>query len=454
MDQQVSLFDQTQPPRIEGVSRVVAYIGKLLSQNKSLQGLRVRGEVSAPTKSAAGHIYFDLKERADVLKCVIWASNAPALPAIKNGDEIVVSGEWGIYAARSTFQLFVTAIELTGIGNLYAQFEALKEKFRKEGLFEPGRKRPMPAFPVRIALVSARGKGAEDFESIVGRVAPQVAIQFVETRVQGDGAAIDIGEAIDKASRRDVDVIVLARGGGSYEDLFQFNLEPVVRAIVRAQRPVLSAIGHTGDVHLSDLVADHTCETPSSAAQYFGGIRETFLRRIERLDRRSWELVRTLKRERDQSLDFTIGALDRAARSVTGERASTLLRLERRLDAQTPIVRLTARRQRFDRLSSQLAAIARHALAPATSRLETGGDRLERLQAVALNSAAQRRAGLDVRLQAIDPEAPLERGYAIVTDATGKLVRDVDVVREGDVVRARLQRGTLDARVERKALDG
>ncbi|HEY8298111.1 MAG TPA: exodeoxyribonuclease VII large subunit [Candidatus Baltobacteraceae bacterium] len=452
--EQGSLFDQAQPPRVEGVSRVVAYIGKLLGANKNLQGLRVRGEVSSPSRSAAGHIYFDLKERTDILKCVIWSSSANGLPAIKNGDEIIVSGEWGIYGARSTFQLFVNAIELTGIGNLYAQFEALKERFRAEGLFESARKRPMPAFPRRIAVISARGKGAEDFSTIVARLAPHLEIEFVESRVQGDGAAIEIGEAIDRASRLAVDVIVLARGGGSYEDLFQFNLEPVVRAIVRSKRPVLSAIGHTGDVHLSDLVADYTRETPSSAAQYFGEIRESYARRIERLDGRLWEQLRALKRTHDQRLDVAAAALDRAARTLAGDRRSTLLQLERKLDALTPIVRLTQRRQRFDRLVSMLTASARHVLAPAGARLIDAGARLARAQTGATKEPFARLRAFEMQLNDRDPLAVLARGYAIVTDARGHILKDVDSVEAGEVVSARLARGTLAARVERKGLDG
>ncbi len=417
-------------------------------------GLRVRGEVSERSVSAAGHTYFALKERADILKCVIWAGNARTLPAFKDGDEIIVSGDWGIYAPQSRFQLSVTSVELSGVGKLYAQFEAFKERFRNEGLFEAGRKRPMPAFPQRVALVSARGKGAEDFQTIVRRLAPQIEIAFVETRVQGDGAAIDIGEAIDHAGKLAADVIVLTRGGGSYEDLFQYNLEPVVRAIVRSNLPVLSAIGHAGDVHLSDLVADFTYETPSSAAEYFGGIRTGFLRRIERLDSELMQHLRAIKRARDQSLDVVVDALARTARSAARDRRSTLLALERRLDAQTPIVRMAERRRRFDRLHSQLAAAARHALAPGMTRLSNTQERLARLQSSTLTVSTQTRNVLEARLNAANPDAPLERGYAVVTDAQGRPLRTVDAVSRGDAIRARLQHGTLEARVEGKSLDG
>src|SRR5581483_10707844 len=158
------------------------------------------------------------------------------------------------FSQRSQYQLIVKSIELSGIGILYAQFEALKKRFREEGLCEPQRKRPLPEFPRRIAVVSARGsKAIEDFLQTIARRAPFIEIEFIETLLQGDGAEIEIGAAIDRASRLDVDVIVVTRGGGSYEDLFPFNREPVVRAIIRSKHPVISAVGHTDDVHLSDF---------------------------------------------------------------------------------------------------------------------------------------------------------------------------------------------------------
>ncbi|MBV9272154.1 MAG: exodeoxyribonuclease VII large subunit, partial [Candidatus Eremiobacteraeota bacterium] len=185
-------------PRVEGVSRVVNYIQRIIAENKTLATLRVRGEVSELNRSPAGHLYFNLKENADILKCIVWASNAEDLAPFKNGDEVIVAGEFGTYAQRSVYQLYVAELEHTGIGKLYAQFEALKEKFRREGLFESARKRPMPSFPQRIALVSAAGKGAEDFLKTIGKRAPQITVEFVETRVQGDGAEIEIADAIDR----------------------------------------------------------------------------------------------------------------------------------------------------------------------------------------------------------------------------------------------------------------
>lgn len=433
-------------PRVEGVSRVVNYIQRIIAENKTLAILRVRGEVSELNRSPAGHLYFNLKENADILKCVVWASNADDLPPFKNGDEVVAAGEFGTYAQRSVYQLYVAELEHTGIGKLYAQFEALKEKFRREGLFEAARKRRMPQFPLRVALVSAAGKGAEDFVETMKRRAPHVTVEFVPTRVQGDGAEIEIGDAIDRAGRMHVDVIVVARGGGSYEDLFPFNLEPVVRAIVRAKVPVLSAIGHTGDVHVSDLVADKACETPSNAAQYFGEIRDAYLGRTERAKRQLEHALRTLLGTRMQRFDYAQGGLARVARNFTAERHQRLVAFERRLDAQTPKRRLDERAQRFQRALSRLDAVRPHLFTGAQQRLRNASALLGRVSEP-LRRANERFRILCAGLDALDPRKPLERGYAIVT-YDGKPLHDAAAVSQGAQIEAQLQRGSLLARVE------
>ncbi len=455
---QDSLFSHPRAPAqpivepVQGVSRVVDYIRRLISQNKTLAGIRVRGEVSG-FSNVNGRLYFDLKENTDVLKCVVWASDAQRLPPFKDGDEIICGGEYGAFAQRSQYQLFVKNVELTGIGALYAQFEALKEKFREEGLFEQERKRALPAFPRRIALVSARGKGAEDFLATIAKRAPFIDVQFVETRVQGDGAQIDIGEAIDKASKLDVDLIVVTRGGGSYEDLFPFNLEPVVRAIVRARHPVLSAIGHTGDVHVSDYVADLVCETPSNAAQYFGEIGDRFLSRVQRAQTQLERSIRTTLGNAGQRMDSASKDLRHAARGYVPSRQSMLHVLERRLNAQTPQQRLAQRFARLTELRSQLAAAARYYAAPRVERLNRLRESFERLHGSALRSHLERLRHLDTRLTGLDPQALLARGYAIVT-FEGRAVRDPDAVPVGARIEVEVQRGKLIARVEEKESNG
>lgn len=433
---QDSLFSRPQPrqepvEQVQGVTKVVDYIRRIIALNKTLAGIRVRGEVSG-LSNKNGRLYFKLKEGSDVLECVVWAGDAPKLPPFKDGDEIICGGDYGTYSPRSQYQLMVKSVELTGAGVLFAQFEALKEKFRKEGLFEKGRKRPMPQFPRRVAVISAQGgRGVEDFFTTIAREAPFVDLIPVPTRVEGDGAEIDIAEAIDKASRMDVDAIVLTRGGGPYESLFPFNREPVVRAIVRAKHPVLSAIGHTGDVLLSDFVADETCETPSNAAHYFGSIGKNFLTRVQRAQTDIERAMQRIYTVRAQRFDEIAGALERAAQNQLRDRERRVHQMVRRLDNQTPQRRLAQRGERIVGLRSRLEVLARHAL----------------------TKPAQQRALLAARLDASNPRSPLERGYAIVT-LEGRAVRDAAAVPQGAIIEAQVQRGKLVARVEGKDLNG
>jgi exodeoxyribonuclease VII large subunit len=431
---------------VQGVSRVVDYIRRLIAQNKTLASIRVRGEVSN-LSNRNGRLYFDLKENTDVLKCVVWASETPKLAPFKDGDEVICGGEYGTYAARSQYQLFIKSVELTGIGALYAQFEALKQKFRAEGLFDEGRKRPLPPFPRRVALVSAKGKGAEDFLTTIAKRASFIDVTFVETRLQGDGAQIDIAEAIDKASKLDVDVIVLTRGGGSYEDLFPFNLEPVVRAIVRARRPVLSAIGHTGDVHLSDYVADYACETPSNAAQYFGEIGDRFLGRVQTAHTQLERSLRAALSNAGQRLDSATKDLRHSMQSYVPARQRALALLERRLNKQTPQQRLAQRFERLSTLRTQLTSAGRYYAAPHVQRVRGLREGLDRLHSGALRAQGERLRHFETLLTALDPKALLARGYAIVT-FDGRAVRDPAVVPKGAQIQAHVQHGKLIAVVE------
>ena len=409
---------------VYGVSRVVAYIKRLISENRQLASIDVGGEVS-DRQDRNGRIYFNLKEGTDLLKCVVWSDVAAKLPPFENGDAVVVSGAFTTYPAQSVYQLDVKALEPTGIGKLYARFETLRKKLEAEGLFENARKRPMPRFPQRVALISARGKGAEDFQTTMLKRAPHVRIEFIETLVQGIDAPVDIAKKLDIASNMDVDVIVLARGGGSYEDLFAFNEEPVVRAIVRAKHPVLTAIAHTANLHLADAVADKVCETPSNGAQYFGEIRDAYQRRLEAVVVRLDRALRDQQRARAQRFDFVVSRLQRTAKGFTDPTRGRLLMLEKRLAAQTPAARLAVRQRRLGETKLRFETASRNAM---NLRLNS----LERLR---------------LRLDALDPQAPLERGYAMLFHE-GRLVREAAAVRDGERLEARVQRGTLTVRVE------
>lgn len=415
--------DQAQR-RVYGVSRVVAYIKRIIGENRQLASIDVSGEVS-DLQRHNGRVYFNLKEGADLLKCVVWSDTAAKLPPFADGDAVIVSGNFTAYTAQSVYQLDVRALEPTGIGKLYARFETLRRKLEAEGLFDPARKRPMPRFPRRVALISARGKGAGDFLEKMPQRAPHVQIVFIETLVQGTDAPVEMAKALDRASAMDVDVIVLARGGGSYEDLFAFNEEPVVRAIVRAKHPVLTAIAHTADVHLADMVADHVEATPSNAAHYFGVIRDEYARRLEQLTARLDRALRDQQRVRAQRYDHLSDRFARAARGFVDRKRHGLLLLEKRLAVQTPVARLSARQRRLAELQMRLRTAGPAFIAARLNRVER----------------------MNLKLAALDPQAPLQRGYAMLFH-DGLLVRDASAVPDGDRVEARVQHGALIARVE------
>lgn len=413
--------------------------------------LGVSGEISEWTPRNNG-VYFKLKDSSGLLECFAYHDKARKFGELPVGSAVVAYGSVRVAVWRSRYELLVEHVKLTGIGELYRQYEALKERFRRLGYFERARKRAIPAFPRAVALISARGKGAEDFMTTLRDRTPQVDVEFIETRVQGLGADVEIAEALDRASRAAVDVVVLARGGGSYEDLFAFNREPVVMAIVRSTKPIITGIGHTADHHLSDDVADYVCETPSNAAQFIASLwlrgGEKLARLMMRLEREMREIL-TRAAERGDELDEKIAA---AWERSLWQRRQRLSNLERRIASRNPALLLNARIRRLAELSTALRNWPQRALERRRHLLDARGQRLE---SAATSFLLQRRnafALLTGRLHAVDPTRPLERGYAIVTHA-GRALRDASEITPGAPIEAQLYHGRLAARVERVIAD-
>jgi exodeoxyribonuclease VII large subunit len=407
------------------VSQFSERLRRWLEKRPELQRIAIIGEISGWKPQPNGNIFFNLKDDRALLRCFVFWSDAKRLPAVGDGVAVVAIGTVGIWEKTSEYQLRVIEIAPRGIGAIAAKVEALRKRLAAEGLFEQKRKREFARFPRRVALVSARGKGADDFETTLREKSPHVAIAFIETRVQGDGAEIDIADAIDRASREDVDAIILLRGGGSYEDRYPFNTEAVVRAIVRSGQPVVTAIGHTGDRHLADEVADAVFKTPTAAAEYIAGPWVEVVTRIahqKQLLRRAIEKL-VVERARD------LAAYDRALTVAVDRRVSNagrrVLELQNRLERQNP----------------------RHRLSLRDKRLTVVRGRLEGLRERFFSTRANQVALAKGRLFALNPEGPLERGYAIVTRA-GRALRDASEVSSGDAIEARLYRGIISARVE------
>jgi len=470
--------DAAPTPRVWGVRELLNYLARQLRFDPKIQELGVRGEVTdLSPASGAGHVYFALKEPSGaLLKCFVRNTAARALPKIENGVEAIAFGSLGTYEYRSQFQLFVTGVQLVGAGALAAVYERMKRKLEAQGLFDPSRKRPIPRFPFHIALVSSPdAEGANDFLGIVRRV-PAVAVSIHRTVVQGPAAPESIARAIGVASRSGADVIVLARGGGSDEDRLPFNEEIVARAIAAAHVPVITAIGHRGDHHIADDVADREVATPTAAAELlvaeFEGVerrlraatermRSVVDGRVERHRSRLRLLAHSPYLQRfDRLTDARAERVDRllelvtARRSVVVHRKTQQLRaLEARLGPVDPRARLAERRGRLAALSASLGT------AWANDRTHAERDLRDAVRGLApalsgrLLRATSRAALLAARLAGKDPEAILQQGYAIVR-SDGRIVRDAATLRIGAILEAQLSRGTVRARVEETRSDG
>lgn len=436
-------------------SRLGRYLERKLNDDKHLRYVGVQGEVSNLRPQANGTLYFSLKDRDAVLQCVAFAERAATFPAIENGADVVAYGEVKVWSKASGYQLVAARLELTGIGVLHARFEELRLRLDREGLFADGRKRALPRTPFRVALVgSPSGDGTNDFLTQARQRAPHVAIRVFATAVNGLQAAPEIARAIATADSDGADLLVVVRGGGSYEDLFGFNDERVVRAIVRCKTPTVAAIGHERDVTLCELAADRAASTPSKAAQTVLPQREELLRGVRRLateSERAFALRIERKHRQLERIEQRSPLAD--VSRLLAKRRQLLDGLNIALEKRSPQARLSQRRGRVERLAATLAGIERRLI---VARRERFARIAPRLAATAERVVEKRRAAfatLAGKLVSNDPDALLERGYAIVR-AGGRIVRDPAEAPPGTAVEAQVARGTLRARVEREFANG
>jgi exodeoxyribonuclease VII large subunit len=422
----MKLFEEARPVLQLTVSQFSERLRQWLAKRPELQRIAIVGEISGWKPQPTGNIFFALKDDRAILRCFVYSSDAKRLPAVRDGVAVVATGTIGIWEKTSEYQLRVVEIAPLGVGAIAAKVEALRKKLQAEGLFDESRKRKFARFPRRVALVSARGKGADDFETTLREKSPNVTVKFIETRVQGDGAEIDIADAIDRASREDVDAVIVLRGGGSYEDRYPFNTEAVVRAIVRARHPVVTAIGHTGDRHLADEVADAVFKTPTAAAEYIAGSWIEVIGRMARQQQLLGRAIESVVVERARDLAAADQALNVAIDRRFSRIGRRVLELQNRVERQNP----------------------RHRVAERAMRLTAARSKLESLRDRVFSARTNRVALAKSRLLSLNPEGPLERGYAIVT-LGGRALRDVREVSIGEAIEAQLYRGSLAARVER-----
>jgi exodeoxyribonuclease VII large subunit len=448
----MTLFDDPQVLQLT-VSEFADRLRQWLERRPELRRIAIAGEISEWKPQTNGNVYFNLKDDRAVLRCFAFRNEARIFPDVSDGAAVVATGAVGIWERRSEYQLRVLDIAPFGVGAIAAKVEALRRRLQAEGIFDQARKRVFPRFPRRVALVSARGKGAADFESTLRERAPNVRAIFVETRVQGDGAELDIADALERASREDVDAVVVLRGGGSYEDRYPFNTEVVVRAIVRSRHPVVTAIGHTGDHHLADAVADAVFKTPTAAAEYIAGSWSEVTTRLSHQSERLARAIDSIVVRASQLRDAGNSELERAGLRVAGAKRASLAVRVGRLERQNPQRLLADVRTRLAQGSGRIDTAAARLIASKVRGWTATRERMDRaitaVQTSAASGLARRQGGLD----RCDPLAPLARGYAIVT-TNGTVVRNAAALHPGDPIEARLERGMLVARVETVSPNG
>ncbi len=417
----------------------------------SLPSVWVSGEISNFSRPASGHWYFTLKDDRAQLRCAMFKNvNYYVRPQPKDGDAVLLRAKVGIYPARGELQLIVEHLEAAGTGALLRAFEQLKAKLAAEGLFDAALKRPLPKLPRRIGIVtSGTGAALQDILNALRRRWPLAEVALYPVPVQGKEAPPAIIRALRELPvRAPVDVILLARGGGSLEDLWAFNDEGVARAIRACPVPVVSGVGHEIDFTIADFAADVRAATPTAAAELATpDIGERYSqvdtldialitltrRRLLALRERLMQLsarVQTLHpgrrlHERAQRLDELDERLRHAMRARLAAKRDALLRAGRRFDTAAPLPKLLARRERVAMLASRLRLQGRNLLTDRSSRLR---------QAEAL-------------LNSLNPSAVLERGYALALSADGSVLRDAAAVATGERVTIRLGRGGFDADV-------
>lgn len=325
-------------PRVLTVSELTHDIKEVLEN--IFTSVRVEGEISNLRQPSSGHMYFSLKDQASQIRCVFFRHASLGLKfALKDGLKVILSGRVGVYEKDGQYQFYVNSVEPKGQGALQLAFEQLKEKLAKEGLFDEGRKRPLPFLPKTIGIVtSPTGAVIRDMLHVLARRFPAAHVLLNPVRVQGEGAAEEIVTAIKEFNEwNNVDVIILARGGGSLEDLWCFNEESVARAIAHSQIPILSAIGHETDTTIADFVADCRAPTPSAAAEIVMPSRQELDEKIENLVRYLWRSLSDFVPQYTQRLDGLLEGLSRGVFRLLDQEKMRLQGLMSQLEALNPL---------------------------------------------------------------------------------------------------------------------
>ncbi len=410
----------------------------------------VEGELSNIARPASGHVYFTLKDRNAQVRCAIFKQQASRVrDLLRDGLLVRVRGRVSLYEGRGDYQMILDSVEAAGDGALRLAFEALKTALQAEGLFAQERKRALPKYPQRIGVItSPSGAVLHDIVSVFARRAPHVQLTLIPTAVQGREATVQIVRALALADSAQYDALILARGGGSLEDLWCFNEEAVARAVADCQTPIVSAIGHETDVSISDFVADIRAPTPSAAAELLAPDRAELLNRLRSAERqlglRANEAL-TRKRMQLQHLHQRLRHPRERLQQHNQRLDDLTLRLQRAIHAQ-----VQWRNQNHNHLQARLAAQhPQEALTAHQQQLKNLQLRLARATEFNLKQTKQRLHALLQTLHVVSPLATLDRGYSILmTKNEQHIIRSIDAVQPAQTVQARLADGYLTLQVQ------
>ena len=409
----------------------------------------VEGELSGFSRPSSGHWYFSLKDQKCQIRCAMFrGANQRIRTLPREGDQIRIRGKVTLYENRGDFQIIVEHLEPAGLGALQQAFEALKARLQGEGLFDPARKKPIPATPRHIGVVtSPTGAAIHDILTVLKRRCPAIPVTLYPTAVQGQAATADIVQAIDRAQRHGLaDVLIIGRGGGSLEDLWCFNEEAVARAIAACPIPTVSAVGHEVDVTIADFVADLRAPTPSAAAEKISPDQQDWLRRLAEQQGRLGQSARRLLQRLHNQLGHLSARLRDPRRELL-EKAQRMDELELRLNKAIRD-RLDQQKQKTDYLLQRMSAQSpRRTLKTASEQTQQLEERLTLAARHLLRQKDERLQHIAQTLHAVSPLATLGRGYAIVKDDNDRIVRKAGDLVTGSQITARLGHGSVSARV-------
>lgn len=427
------------------VSELNALAKNLLEDH--LHGLWVAGEVSNLTRAASGHYYFSLKDSRAQVRCAMFKGAAARLGSpLKEGDHIEVSGKISIYEARGEFQITVNEVRMVGLGRLYEAYEKLKAKLQLEGVFDAERKKPLPARPRTIGIVTSLAAAAlRDVVTTLKRRAPEIPVIVYPTAVQGAGSGLQIAQAVQTASARaECDVLIVCRGGGSIEDLWAFNEEPVVRAVEACAIPVVSGVGHETDFTLADFVADVRAPTPTGAAELVSPNRLESLDKLAQMQSRLKTVLQQRYYDASQKTDWLARQIRHPSRKLAEQHAQlnglaqnlhAAMRQNRRFHTE----RLTRQSENLRHLRPDTAQAGRDIMHFQTALTQSFSLLLKQNR-----RSLEKQAAL---LEAVSPQHILARGFSVVKNSRGRVISSSDGLKQGQKLHIVFADGEADVRV-------